>query len=131
MSELPMLRFQVSVHGRSDATPLEAALSVSFDAVFVQLPRLPRFFIELDGSFVWRGKDADGGEWQVDGNLIDRGDVLAYVELNGCCPGERLDELLRAVGWPGQALAFQLARRGVVLEEAEFRRQAAAEAGAI
>jgi hypothetical protein len=126
-----MLRFQVIVSSRAGSADLPSFLPVTFDDVLADLERLPRLFIEPDGSFVWRGKDADGGEWQVDGNLIDRGDVLAYVELNGCCPGERLDELLRAVGWPGQALAFQLPRRGVVLEEAEFRRQAAAEAGAI
>ena len=90
-----------------------------------------RLFIELDGSFVWRGTSADGSEWQVDGNLIDRGDVLAYLELSGCCPRERFDELLRAVGWPDQALAFQLPRRGVVLDEVEFRRQAETDVGAV
>ena len=87
-------------------------------------------FIEPDGSFVWRGTTLAGEAWQVDGNLIDRGDVLAYVELKGCCPVERLDEILRALGWPESPLAFQLTQRGVTLEEAEFRRLAATATGA-
>jgi hypothetical protein len=126
-----MLRFQAIVSSHAGSADLPSFLPVTFDDALVDMARLPRLFIEPDGSFVWRGNDANGSEWQVDGNLIDRGDVLAYVELNGCCPSERFNELLRAVGWPQQALAFQLPRRGVVLEEAEFRRQAASEAGAI
>jgi hypothetical protein len=126
-----MLHFHVSIHGTDAIAFACTALSASFDAVLTQLSLLPRLFIEPDGSFVWRGGDATEGDWQVDGNLIDRGDVLAYVELSGYCPRERFDELLRSVGWPEQALAFQLPRRGVVLNEAEFRRQAESDAGAI
>jgi hypothetical protein len=88
-------------------------------------------FIEPDGSFLWRGATLAGEAWQVDGNLIDRGDVLAYVELKGCCPGERLDEILRTLGWPESQLTFQLTQRGVTLEEAEFRRLAATTTGAM
>lgn len=125
-----MLRFQVSVHGQANEVQA-GSLSISFDAAFVRLSQLPRLFIEPDGSFVWRGSDSTGSQWQVDGNLIDQGPALAHVELKGCCPEERFDELLAAVGWPQQPLVFQLPRRGVVLEEAEFRRMAATEAGAI
>lgn len=87
-------------------------------------------FIEADGSFVWRGEEK-GEPWQVDGNLIDRGDVLAYVELKGFCPEPQFDELLRALGWPQTTLVFQLPRRGVFLSEEEFRRLAATGAGAV
>ena len=126
-----MLRFQVIVSSYVGSADSASSWSVTFDDALVELSKRARLFIEPDGSFVWRGGNAEEGEWQVDGNLIDRGDVLAYVELNGCCPRERLDELLRAVGWPEQALAFQLPRRGVVLNEAEFRRQAESDAGAV
>ena len=126
-----MLHFQVIVNAKAVPGESHSQLIVRFDDVYAQLKLLPRLFIEPDGSFVWRGSDTEEGEWQVDGNLIDRGDVLAYVELSGCCPRERFDEMLRAVGWPQQVLAFQLPRRGVVLEESEFRRQADSEAGAI
>jgi hypothetical protein len=125
-----MLRFQIIVHSPPRVPAESASLPVSFDEGLARLSLLPRLFIEPDGSFVWRGRDEDGAEWQVDGNLIDRGDVLAFVELKGCCPVQRLDELLAALGWPEQPLVFQLPQRGVVLDEAEFRRFAATEAGA-
>ena len=126
-----MLRFQVIVSSDKGSVDDSSSWPTTFDGALGELSLLPRLFIEPDGSFVWRGRDTAEGEWQVDGNLIDRGDVLAYVELNGCCPRERFDELLRAVGWPQQPVAYQLPRRGVVLEESEFRRQAESEAGAI
>jgi len=122
-----MLRFVANVHGVKPA----AGLPVGFDHVVAEFAALPRMFIEPDGSFVWTGATDDGQPWQVDGNLIDRGDVLAYVELKGVCPVARFDELLRALGWPDLPLVFQLPRRGVFLEEGEFRRLAESENGAV
>jgi hypothetical protein len=119
-----MLRFQVIVQGLP-------ALTAEFDDARNALAALPRMFVEPDGSFVWRGSDAVGSEWQVDGNLVDRGESLAHVELKGCCPAERFDEILKALGWPRQTLTFQLPQRGVVLEEREFRLLADADAGAV
>ena len=121
-----MLRFHCSIHGGAPAAPL----AVSFDAALAELALHPRLFIEPDGSFVWRGTSAEGAAWQVDGNLIDRGEVLDYVELKGACSGERLDEILRTLGWPTSRLTFQLPRHGVFLTEEEFRRQATTPAGA-
>src|SRR5262245_38010588 len=121
-----MLRFEASIYGSDRAAPL----AVTFDQALAALARLPRLFIEPDGSFVWAGETADGAKWQVDGNLIDRGDVLAYVELKGMCPPDQFDVLLTCFGWPTATLAFQLPQRGVFLDEAEFRRQATTEAGA-
>lgn len=63
-------------------------LSVSFDTACERLSPLERMFLEPDGSFVWTG-EADGQCWQVDGNLIDQGPSLAYVELQGYCPEDR------------------------------------------
>jgi hypothetical protein len=124
-----MLKFTTSIHCEigHDYGPL----AVTFDVVLAALDRLPRMFIEPDGSFVWTGTTADGSPWQVDGNLIDQGDVLAYVELSGCCPAEQFDLLLGTLGWPAAALAFQLPRRGIYLNETEFRRLAASELGAV
>jgi hypothetical protein len=121
-----MLRFNVSVQGQAPDSPL----AVAFDAAAAAMTGLPRLYFEPDGSFVWTGQH--GSEpWQVDGNLIDRGDVLAYVELKGHCPEEQFNELLQALGWPQSPLAFQLPRRGVTLGEAEFRKLAATDAGAV
>lgn len=127
-----MLRFQILIH----RNPLKDAqgpreLTVTFDQACASFRLLPRMFLDPDGSFVWTGATDDGQPWQVDGNLIDRGDVLAYVELKGHCPVAQFDELLRTLGWPDSPLMFQLPRRGVLLSEAEFRRLAEGEAGAV
>ena len=106
-------------------------MPVSFDAALAALEALPRLFIEPDGSFVWAGPAPDGQPWQIDGNLIDRGDCLALVELKGSCPSQQLDQLLKALGWPQAGLVFQLTQQGVFVDEAAFRTLAATAAGAI
>jgi len=103
----------------------EATFPVGFDAVLAALERLPRMFVEPDGAIVWRGRAATG-EWQLDGTLSERNDRLAACELKGSCPPATLDQLLAAVGWPGVAVMFELVRAGVWLDEAAFRRHAAA-----
>src|SRR3954447_25825331 len=124
-----MLQFQVSIYGASgdNACPLP----VTFDQATAALQLLERLFIEPDGSFVWTGSDADGESWQVDGNLIDRGQALAYVEVKGRCREKQLDQLLAALGWPQATLSFHLPQRGVILDETAFRQLAASEAGAV
>ena len=124
-----MLTFHASVHGSDDEGA--GPLSTTFDSALAALECLPRLFIEPDGSFVWTSITVDGQAWQVDGNLIDRGDCLAYAELKGSCPEERFDMLLSALGWPEARLVFQLPQRGVLLDETAFRRLAATELGAI
>jgi len=104
---------------------------LTFDAALAALEKLDRLFIEPDGSFVWAGVAGDGRAWQVDGNLIDRGDCLAYVELKGRCPEEQFNQVLMALGWPEVPLVFELTRRGVVVDEEEFRRLAVSHAGAV
>src|SRR5438067_10402443 len=122
-----MLRFQVSIYGGSG--DIARPLPVTFDQATAALEELERLFIEPDGSFVWTGLTADGESWQVDGNLIDRGDALAYVELKGRCPEEQFDRLLAAFGWPQATLAFHLPQRAVMLDEASFRQLAGSERG--
>ena len=95
----------------------------SFEQAVEALSRLPRMFVEPDGSFVWTAAEP---RWQVEGVLYDRDGRLLYVELSGRCPAERFDELLIALGWPAAKFAFQLLREAVFLDEAEFRRWAAA-----
>jgi hypothetical protein len=121
-----MLRFIAIAHGVNP----QAGLSVSFDDASRRLARLPRMYLEPDGSFVWTGTAESGTAWQLDGNLIDRGLQLDYVELKGTCPPAQFDEMLTALGWPAAPLLFQLPQRGVFLEEAQFRRLAESEGGA-
>ena len=124
-----MLRFHALIHRNDGGKP--AALAVSFEQAVAALEKLPRMYIEPDGSFVWAQKAADGAEWQVDGNLLDAGASLSHVEISGRCPSESLDELLAALGWPDSALLFQLPRRGDFFDEAAFRALAASLEGAI
>ncbi len=121
--------FNIAVRGGQQNS--NGPLSVAFDHALAALECLDRLFIEPDGSFVWTGALLDGTAWQVDGNLIDQGDCLAYVELKGRCPEPQLNQILATLGWPDVPLVFELTRQGVVVEEDEFRRLAATQAGAV
>src|SRR5262245_32769330 len=124
-----MLTFHASIC--CDQPENLSPLSITFDQATAALQQLDRLFIEPDGSFVWTGSMVDGQPWQVDGNLIDRGDALAYVEVKGCCPPEQFDHLLTVFGWPRAKLAFHLPQHGTTLNEVEFRCLAASDKGAI
>jgi hypothetical protein len=121
--------FQTSIHGSQ--AEANGPLAVTFDQALTELEQLDRLFIEPDGSFVWAGATDNGDGWQVDGNLIDRGDCLAYVEVKGRCPEAQFDQILTTLGWPDVTLVFELTRQGVVVDEGEFRRRAASQAGAV
>ena len=96
---------------------------VTFDQAYAALEQVPGVFIEPDGSFFLTSRLGELS-WQAEGNLYDQGPCLAHVELKGCCPEERLDDLLRPLGWPEQVLAFQMVREGAQLSETEFRKAA-------
>ncbi len=135
-----LLRFHVRVYARpavltadrprrwgaSQVTPLLAEQSdllsswpITFDQAADELGRLPRMFLEPDGSFVW----VSSGEraWQVDGVLYDRGPQLAYLELRGSCDPAAFDELLKSLGWPATQFVFELVNEAILLDEADFR----------
>ena len=109
-----MLYFHVIIQAASQPW------NVTFDEAYAGLAQLPGVFIEPDGSF-FRSSPLGETKWQVEGNLYDQGPNLAYVEMKGCCPDERLNELLRPLGWPAVSLMFQMVREGTLLSEAEFR----------
>jgi len=136
-----MHRFHVAIHAAPQVAPsresrqqgdrridvlnlqpgdLTEAIPVSFETALAAMERLPRMFIEPDGSFVWVAQQGEP-TWQVDGLLFDRAGQLVYVELKGTCPTERLDLLLAALGWPTVTLVFQLVREAMFLDEASFR----------
>jgi hypothetical protein len=114
------------------AVPREAALgplAVSGDEALERLAAEPRLFAEPDGSFVWTSSQ-DGPAWQVDGNLLERDGRVVLLDLKGSCPRAEFDRLLACVGWPAEPLMFQLVRAAVFLDEAAFRRHAAARGAA-
>ena len=100
-------------------------MGCTFEEAAARLAELSRMFIELDGAFVWVSAQGET-PWQVDGNLYDRAGSLAFVDLRGSCASGEFDRLLAAFGWPQEKLMFQLVREAVFVEEAEFRRIAAA-----
>lgn len=109
---------------------LASPMAIGFDAAFDRLAAIERLYTEPDGSFVWtcsRASDAAAQPWwQVDGNASERGDRVLLVDLKGSCPPAEFDRLLAAFGWPEQPLMMQLVRSAAFLDEATFRRHAAA-----
>lgn len=99
------------------------AFACTFEQALGGLERLPRMFVEPDGSFV-QTSPTEEAAWQLDGVLYDAGAQLAYVELKGSAPPPALDALLTALGWPEQRVMFQLVQQALFLDEADFRRWA-------
>jgi hypothetical protein len=108
---------------------LSQPLAIGFDDAVERLARLPRMFVEPDGAFVWTSPAADR-LWQVDGNLFERSGRVLLVDLKGSCPPAEFDRLLEAFGWPEEPVMLGLVRAAVFLDEAVFRRHAAARGAA-
>jgi hypothetical protein len=104
-------------------------LRTGFDEAFARLGEIERMFAEPDGSFVWTSPRV-GLSWQVDGNAFEKDGRVLMVDLKGSCPPEAFDRLLAAFGWPVEGVMFQLVKPGVFLDEATFRRHAAARGAA-
>ena len=95
-----------------------ATFRLAFEEAAERLEKLPRFFLEPDGSFVWVGDEG----WQLDGQIGERDARVACVEVSGTCPAGQFEELLGAFGWPETEVVFEVRRAGVLLPESEFRR---------
>ncbi|MFM7185486.1 MAG: hypothetical protein ACKO4Z_12050 [Planctomycetota bacterium] len=105
-------------------------MEVRFDEAIERLGAIEGLFVEPDGSFVWSSPRSRiptaSFRWQVDGNAFERAGKVLLVDLKGSCPAAEFDRLLTALGWPSQAVIMQLVRPAVFLDEATFRRHAAA-----
>ncbi|MFM7137881.1 MAG: hypothetical protein ACKO1M_12570 [Planctomycetota bacterium] len=108
---------------------LSQPLAIGFDEALERLAGLPRMFVEPDGAFVWTSPAAER-PWQVDGNLFERSGRVVLVDLKGSCPPDEFDRLLGAFGWPAEPVILGLVRPAVFLDEATFRRHAAARGAA-
>jgi hypothetical protein len=104
------------------ATALEP-LAISFEEVVAALAELPRLDVEPDGFFTWVSKDGPA-DWKLEGQLVDAGRALMYVELKARVPSEVFDQVITTLGWPTSRLLFELVREGVWVEEAVFRQWA-------
>jgi hypothetical protein len=101
---------------------LNTPLPVSFETAESRLAKLPRLFIEPDGSFVWVSGHDESSSWQVDGMMYDRDEHLMYVELKGSCPAASFRSLLAAVGEPETRFLVQLIRHAVLMDAEEYCR---------
>jgi len=149
----PIYAFEIALHARPDEVvagrefvdewgtwptldmpkdALAVPMAVGFDEAFERLSAIERMFAEPDGSFVWACSEPPPTpglpRWQVDGNAFERAGRVLLVDLKGRCPAPEFDRILEAFGWPGQRIAMELVRAAVFLEEATFRRHAAARA---
>lgn len=106
---------------RLNAEQQMSPMAVSFEEVVDQLNRLPRMFVEPDGSFVWTGSE-EVKMWQLDGCIYDRSGRVIYVDLAGRCPASQFDRLLAVFGWPETELLIQLSQQALFLSEQDFRR---------
>ena len=107
--------------------PFLDVLPVSFEEVQQGLLALPRCDCEPDGFFLVTGHTADGAFWRLNGHMQEHQPEGAdqpsmhRIELNGECPEETLDAVLRTMGWPEAELVFELVQEGVTLDEASMR----------
>jgi hypothetical protein len=115
---------------------LQSPLGLSFEEAAERLERLPRMFLEPDGSFVWvvsqvelqaefptesQAESPSEWKWQVDGVLYDRDQRLMFVDLKGECPDSAWTALLQALGADQTPLMFQLVREALFLDEPAMR----------
>lgn len=100
-----------------------ATLPVSFEQMQQRVLELERSDCEPDGFFLVTG---GAGEtfWRLNGHQHEYEGRLHRVELNGECPEQAFDSVLRTLGWPEVELAFELVQEGVTLDEASLRRYA-------
>jgi hypothetical protein len=116
-------------HAHLFAAADSPARLVPFDQAVAALAGLPQMLVEPDGSFVWTSRPGIAPAWQLDGNLVDGGETLYYVELKGSCPAEAFDELLKCVAAPTAKLAYEQVEAGITLDESAFRAAAAKNSG--
>lgn len=104
-------------HGRGVPFPF------AFEEAWDRLAKLPRLYLEPDGSFVWCGEPRGASAaWQLGGNLYDRDGRLQYVTLCGTCSAEALTRLCTSLGGDSLTLMVELVEAAVFLPASEFRR---------
>ncbi|MCA9142460.1 MAG: hypothetical protein H6821_05735 [Planctomycetaceae bacterium] len=102
------------------ATLQATPLGVSFEEAAAMLERLPRMFLEPDGSFVWVSSAEDAEAWQVDGNLYDRAGSLVAIDLKGRCGKLQFVELFDLFRVSGTELMIELVHDAVFVREHDF-----------
>lgn len=110
-----------TLQGESGGPPtFDRTLPVNFEAVQEQLTRIERIDCEPDGFFLYTGGSGESF-WRINGHMHEYEGQVHRVELNGDCPEDALDAVLKTLGWPDQTLTFELVQEGLTLAENAFR----------
>ncbi len=96
-------------------------LDVSFEDLVAKLAGFPRMFVEMDGSFVWRG-EFDNHVWQIDGLIHDQSGNVQYVEVKGTATWDAWVEFSNLLVEQRDRLVVNLVDRGVVTWVSEIER---------
>lgn len=101
-------------------------MPATFERVQAALASMPRCDCEPDGFFLLTGHTPEGDFWRLNGHMQEYQPEGAHeprmhrVELNGECPVEALQGVLRTMGWPEAEVVFELVQEGVTLTEKTF-----------
>lgn len=95
------------------------SFEMAYETFAEDLAKVPRLFLEPDGSFVWVS-NADPTH-RISGQVTDDGSRVLYLELRGRCCWDELATVLGILGWPGAELAFQLLPEAMLIREEQFR----------
>lgn len=106
-----------TIQAEADKKQFDGNFAVTFDEFITAAENIPNFFVELDGSFVWRSLEPP---WQIDGVVFDRDEYVSQIELKGNSPREPVAHLLKMVGWPEQPTVFEMIQLGVFVDATTF-----------
>lgn len=111
----------------------KSTFEMAFDEFLEKMNRLPTMFMELDGSFVWRGEggngesgdggrddDGEDGAWQVDGVVAEKNERVAFLEVKGAGSRAPFKQILELLEWPKQTVCFELPRQGTRCTAEQF-----------
>ena len=103
-------------------------LHISWEEALLRLEKLPRMFVEPDGSFLWTGEaTAEAAQWRLEGTVYDDGQVVRYIELRGQCPLRQWQEFLGAFDESFSTVVLDLLDQSTVVEGEWLRRRVAGE----
>jgi len=97
----------------------KSTFDMGFDEFFEKMNCMKSMFMELDGSFVWRGGEGDNA-WQVDGVASERNERVAFLEVKGAGSRTEFKQILELLDWPEQSVRFELPRQGTRCTAEQF-----------
>ena len=107
---------------RSPPEANACSFAVSYEEVAEPLTAIPRLYLEPDGSFCW--VSPDDVTQRLDGQITDDGRRVMCVQVQGRCTWSGFEPILRVLGWPGQAVMYQLLPSATLVDDASFRQAA-------